>query len=603
MIGINRWTTHSIVFALTLFGLSLISPYAFAGGGACPANLPVTGNNCYFIAATGSDTNNGTSESTPWLHAPGMPNCTGNCASALSCSGYSCSAAQGKGFIFRGGDTWHFGNSSASPYTGGTWAWNWPGDTSGATCVYEGNTTGCAYIGVDKSWYSGSSWARPIMSGDNPTSTSAVSSCAYQIGSSDNLITFANIPWTYLDNLEFTGMCVQPPGGSANSTSVYVGGFNTGTAGYGISFYYNLYIHGWTVTSSLVSAGDYGCTALGGGNQGLQAIVGLVVDGSDSDPAHCSWGIYPSWYHMKDSMIRYTTDGVGQWCHDIHDNIFEFIVPIVPSGHTNILECNADNSGNAPSPGIPQNTPNVVYNNIVRHSNSNVMLWFCPDVVPEYWFNNLMYDSVGEGWSYAGPPTYGCPNTGGQYMFNNTFVDGNLGGWNQPCYMDGYVGHGGQYLTVYNEHLINTSFDTGTTSCTGASSSTNVAMSDAAANSQGYTTGSPGTYVSNTCANEGTTPCAPTASTNSTVATGANYQSYCTVLASYSSEYAIGTEAATACQYGTTDACSYNATTHTMNCPAQTAVARPSTGAWDAGSYQYASTRPQPPTNLQATPH
>ena len=79
--------------------------------GACPASAPVTGNHCYFIAANGSDANSGTSESSPWLHAPGMPNCTGQCAKVTPTAG--------EGFIFRGGDTWHFGNSATMPYTGG----------------------------------------------------------------------------------------------------------------------------------------------------------------------------------------------------------------------------------------------------------------------------------------------------------------------------------------------------------------------------------------------------------------------------------------------------------------------------------------------------
>lgn len=577
----------------------MISISAFAAGGACPANLPVSGNNCYFIAANGADTNNGTSESTPWLHAPGMPNCTGNCASVFSGNGYFFTGAYGKGFIFRGGDTWHFGNSSVSPYTGGTWNWQWPGDTSGNTCQYEGTTTGCVYIGVDKTWYSGSSWTRPVLNGDNPISTSPVSNCAYQAGSQNLFFQFGNIPYVYLDNFEFTGFC----GTNASLTNEYLGSLNTGTSGGDIIFEYNLYIHGWTVTTAIDgNPNAFGCTAVGGSAEGLQAIVGLVVDGSDSDSADCGWGGYPSWYHMKDSIVRHTTDGVGQWCHDIHDNIFEYIVPIHGGGHTNILECNDDSPGNAPKQ--PQNTPNVVYNNVVRHSNSNVDFWFCPEIVPEFWFNNLFYDTEGEGWSYAGPPTYGCPNTGGQYMFNNTFVDGNLGGYTQPCSLDGYVNHGGQYLTVYNEHLINTSFDTGTIPCTGVNSATNISMSDATATIQQYTTGSPGTYLSNTCANDGSTPCAPTLSTNSTVGAGANHQNYCTMLASYTSEYAIGTEAANACQYGTTDGCSYNTTTHTMTCPGQTPVARPASGAWDSGAYQFAGTGdpPGPPSNLLAMP-
>ena len=91
-------------------------------GGTCPASAPVTGKNCYFIAASGSDTNNGTSETTPWLHAPGMQKCASNCAAVLSyTSGGIRGSAAGLGFIFRGGDTWHFGNSGLSPYTGGTY--------------------------------------------------------------------------------------------------------------------------------------------------------------------------------------------------------------------------------------------------------------------------------------------------------------------------------------------------------------------------------------------------------------------------------------------------------------------------------------------------
>src|SRR5579872_7279861 len=95
---------------LVLF-FAVLSPIAaFAAAGACPAGAPVTGNNCYFVAANGSDSNNGTSESTPWLHAPGMPNCTGNCQ-VVANSGLN----PGNGVILRGGDTWHFGNSAATP--------------------------------------------------------------------------------------------------------------------------------------------------------------------------------------------------------------------------------------------------------------------------------------------------------------------------------------------------------------------------------------------------------------------------------------------------------------------------------------------------------
>jgi hypothetical protein len=594
--GQNSENTHcGAVFILKLWIFSLISISAFAAGGGCPANLPVTGNSCYFIAANGSDANNGTSESTPWLHAPGMPNCSGNCASVAPSSG--------KGFIFRGGDTWHFGDSRATPYTGGGWNINanWGTDSS---CIYEGTTTGCIYYGVDKNWYAGSSWTRPIMTADNPPSTSLVSSCTYQVAGSfwgNNTLMLMGVA-TIIDNFELTGMCSQDVNTQPGALDIYIAYGGTGIGGSGMAFIENVYIHGWTATSAAGTGGfGYTGTLIGGGDNGLQTLDHIVIDGSDSNPGTWSWGEYPSFYHFRDSIVRNTTNGAGQWCHDIHDNIFENIVQPNHPNHNNILECNDDANGQAVNQ--PHNTPNVVYNNIIRHSNSNVDLWFCPENVPEYWFNNLFYDTEGEGWSYAGPPTYGCPNTGGQFMFNNTFVDGNLGSYPHPCYVP-TVNHGGQYLTVYNEHLINTSFDSGTTPCTGLNSATNISMSDGVATSQGYTTGSPGSYLSNTCANDGTTPCAPTSSSNSTVGAGGNHQAYCTALASVTSEPAIGTDAASACKYGTTDACSYDTTSHTMICPRQTPVARPGSGAWDSGIYEYANSggAPAPPSNLQALP-
>ena len=587
---------------LFIFLLLLILPSGAFAQGACPAGLPVSGNHCYFIAANGSDSNSGTSESSPWLHASGMPNCSGVCAKVTP--------SPGQGFILRGGDTWHFGNSSPSSgvATGGGWNINqqWGTDSS---CIYEGTQSGCIYYGVDPTWYNPancSSWCRPILTGDNPTSTSAVSSCAHQVGGSfwgNNTMIQLGVA-TILDNFELTGMCMQDTSVSPGGQDIYIAYGGTGMAGSGMGFMTNLYIHGWTSTTAARTAAAAG-TLIGGGYNGLETIDHVVIDGSDSLPDSWEWGTYPSFYHMRDSIVRYTSNGVGQWCHDIHDNIFEYIVWIVGGGHTNILECNNDSSGNAVNQ--PQNTPNVVYNNIVRHSNSNVMLWFCPNTIPEYWFNNLIYDSEGEGWSIAGPPAYSdCPNSGHQYMFNNTFVDGNSGGWLQPCFLNN-LSTGGQYLTVYNEHLINTSFDSGSKPCTGVSSATNVSMTEATATAQGYTTGSRGTYLSNTCASEPFAPCTPTASSNSTVAAGSNEQAYCTQLGSYASEAAIGTDAAKACRYSTTDGCLYDTVSHSMICngSSPSPVLRPTAIAWDSGAYQFsgisAPTAPSAPTNLRIT--
>ncbi len=564
------------------FIVFLLSGGAAFAAGTCPSGLPVTGANCYFIAANGSDTNSGTSESSPWMHAPGMPQCSGTCVGVTP--------SPGQGFIFRGGDTWHFGNSGAVPYTGGTWNMNnwWGTQTS---CTYEGATSGCIYWGVDQSWYTGSSWKRPILTGDNPTSTSLVASCASQVSGGNDFI-HAGVA-QYIDNFEMTGLCTKDATDDSGGAYISYGG--TGIAGQGMLIEANLYFHGWTATTGSAANNSLSCVVLGGGYNGLQSLVSIVVDGSDSLASACAWGTFPSFYHMKDSIIRYTTQGVGQWCHDIHDNIFEHFYNPYVTTHGNILECNNDSTGDAPNQ--PANTPNVFYNNIIRHDDpgfgagGQVHLWFCPETVPEYWFNNLMYDVANENyWDIAGPPIYGCTNSGGQFMFNNTLVDGN-----QPCNL-GPNSTGGKYLTVYNELLINSPYDSSGTGCTGGpASTTNALMSDATAVSQGFFVSSGGSLGGYTCANEATTPCAATLPTDIGVGAGANHQNYCTQLASYTSEYAISTEAANACRYGTTDGCAYVVSTHSMNCPAQVPIARPTAAAWDAGAYQFPTSQTQAP--------
>src|ERR1035437_3032656 len=53
----------------------------------------------YYVATSGSDSNNGTSESTAWAHLPGMP-------TATSLAG-SYSALAGDALVLRGCDVWY----------------------------------------------------------------------------------------------------------------------------------------------------------------------------------------------------------------------------------------------------------------------------------------------------------------------------------------------------------------------------------------------------------------------------------------------------------------------------------------------------------------
>ena len=580
--------TRGSTCILTFCGVLLISGNAFGQGGTCPSGVPST--SCYFVAATGSDANNGTSESTPWLHAPGMANCTGKCASTTP--------APGNGFIFRGGDTWHFGNSGASPYTGGTWNWTWSGTNS--TCDTEGGgisgsvgtTSGCIYIGVDQTWYSGSSWARPILTSDNPLTPhpgvwqDSVTSCPYQSGTNNNMIAngASAVIW---DNFEMTGLCQA--GVLAYGQGNYITDSNNPAYK---DQWKNFYIHGAShVPFNCLSGGSIcsGVIAYSSGTTLWEPTIGpgFVVDGSDSDPGGLIATQATIYYNVFDSIFRYTYQYEGGGCHSQHDNIWEYWSGASDQvAHSNMMECNTDASGSV---------PNVYFNNVQRHINGpTVVTWFCTTATPEYWFNNIVEDVGGNGNYWDLDQHDSCYAPGSWYWFNNTLEAGTMSDV-IPCLSGGFI---------YNQHIIvdASSGAWNGSSCTGgAASSTNIVMTHATANAQGYTSTNGINYGGqsvSTCANE-TTPCAPTAVTNSTVGAGANEASYCSALSS------AGMTAATrACAYGTTDACSYNATTHTLNCPAQTAVVRPTSAAWDAGAYEYGDPAPpQPPTNVQATAH
>src|SRR3984957_20427463 len=114
----------SILFTF-VSGFFLMSASAFA-------------QHTYYISkSTGSDSNTSTlaqTKSTPWAHFPGMTGCTSACAAYTP--------VPGDHFILKGGDTW------SAPDLGIYFQWS-------------GTSSSRIYIGVDQTWYAGSSWVRP----------------------------------------------------------------------------------------------------------------------------------------------------------------------------------------------------------------------------------------------------------------------------------------------------------------------------------------------------------------------------------------------------------------------------------------------------------
>lgn len=94
----------------------------------------------YYIDYTGgNDSNSGTTKSAPWKYAPFMPSFTG-----------SYTVTTGDTFVFKGGETW-------VP----------PADGFSISASYSGTSGNPTTLTSDSTWYSGSSFTKPIFDGQN----------------------------------------------------------------------------------------------------------------------------------------------------------------------------------------------------------------------------------------------------------------------------------------------------------------------------------------------------------------------------------------------------------------------------------------------------
>ncbi len=579
-----------------LFIFACLQLPAFAAGGACPtgtnywnaagtaqvtlASLGVT--SCYFISAAGADTNAGTSEAAPLLHAPGMPNCANTCAGITP--------AGGVGFIVRGGDTYHFGNSGLSPYTGGSWDWAWSGSNGSPI-----------YVGTDPTWFTGGSYANPVMNGDNALNTAFVGSCTFD-QSTFIFLKLDHVSYVITDNLEFTGKCWS-------STSTFTAYIYSNAAANSNLTLERLYCHGWT---AVVTSLDGNYCYLGSVNaQNSNNIIDrMVVDGSDSsqgaaNSASCSAAVVPSspcqsgeaFYQeaaiVRFSVFRYVSnEAVTTNTTSYHDNLTEYLYntynQVSGFPHCNVL----NNETNIPSSNLS------FYNNIIRHI-------YCTEAVylavgsNAYIFNNVFWDML---WNYnSGSSPNNCLILGTvsnavtvtAYLVNNTFdSSGPVGGsgaqlckvqfspnnsplqsWNGTAiYQNNHlIAYGGTTLSL--TYFINSNGAGGcAATCTITDNGHEVYQTEAVANGQGYVT---------------TNNYAPTSAGNATVGAGGSNTGVCSTFSS-DSALCSGTSGAVLEQAGNGG--------QIASYPAITIKAR-SSSLWDSGAYQFQSQIPpaQPP--------
>jgi hypothetical protein len=568
-----------VIFALVAL---IINPSALAGTCPTAASYGVTANatltslgvtSCFYIAANGADTNTGADEAHPWLHAPGMPNCANNCASHTK--------AAGEGYIFKGGDTWHLGNSGASPYTGGTWVWD-----------QNGTSPNPIYFGVDVLWYTGGSWDRPLFNADNPLSTSTTqSSCTYQVGTNNNIFDLLGINYTILDRLEVLGLCQQTIN-SPTGKDIYLRyGARTTLLG--------IYLHGWThiqfdpriAGQCLNDIGHCPNTILlqGGGSPVAGDTVGsvyrrVVIDGADSDTSGAYTCPNCDFYDVSYSVLTNSAQIIATFLHTVHDNLLDGWHS--RGIHPNMLEVNSEFNGT-----------NAIYNNVFRNvatdvtdtlpqegiwpipcASSGVPFAFCTAAQTDYIFNNVFYNvgvgSVGVQMLVIGQNGFA---QGSLSIFNNT-LEYSINGVIANC--DSVSSH--PWNDANNLYIT----DNGTqysTPCTGKTSTTNLLKTHAQATAGGYTSAQTYAY-------------SPTSGASFTVGAGTNKAAYCTALTS-----AGLTDAGTACLSSTSRGPTYNSTTHTVSeTPILTPVVRGAT--WDVGADQINGGTPAPTCTLSASP-
>ena len=362
----------------------------------CPS-----GARCFYVDyASGSDANSGTSEASPWQHAPGMQGCSSRCASTTpQADDY---------YILKGGVTWP---NAALP-----WVWQW-----------SGNASHGIYLGVDPSWFTGSSWSRPILNGG----AASIPGVATNHDQVNEFLDMSSTQYVTVDDFEFTG---------ARWSTTSQGGNIYLNANEGL---YDLiehnYFHGWSNGCSgsagcdpgIAISATYTNASVPPNNPGT--IEYNVIDGSDTpeveaDPnctSGCKGSLRSVWaaegdvaYNIMDNVSNGYVGGAAAF----HDNLVENIRDSIdPTNHENGFENNGD-----PECGA------LVYNNVIRNTSpaNPVTFWIVPRNVPssspdtctDYVFNNVMYNIGDANMWDLGPSLQSGQTADGRVMaFNNTF--------------------------------------------------------------------------------------------------------------------------------------------------------------------------------------
>jgi hypothetical protein len=510
------------------------------GGGAGP-------NTYYADYSSGSDSNNGTSKSTPWQNAPGMVNATGNPAAH--------SPIPGDNYILKGGVSWP---ASDFPmfliYTG----------ISSSTTPVGCAGPGCIYIGTDPTWYSGGSFTRPAFDGQG---TEVVT----RAGSSQTVVDLYG-GYFVLDNIEFKNWW-QLDGPESGPLIKYVDlrGLHEEAK--------NNYFHAWGHGGSAV--GDNSQIFGGGANcppDMTSSIHDNVADGSDT----------------TGDMLMFAHPGVGyiynNYLSNIHNGVLGSAIYVFGNTFLHINgsfdsypACGYLGCGSHGNVVESTGCQLIIYNNYSSDANGGASIFHTPvDGLVDYDFNNVFTAQQNQTIQIDGDGL-STGSGSGIYVFNDTLqsppgtpfplIDGPTRGGILP------------FMNVYNNDLIgdNPTWTFATNVAT-PSQSNNVGQTNAQAAASGYSSSPPYPFLSFIGS-----PTSSSGLSNTAMAP------ICSGIPSTSTA-----PASTACQSDTPVGVGYNSSNHTVIAPNRTSVGRPS-GSWDSSAYQAGGT-PLPRTSYSVAP-
>jgi hypothetical protein len=504
----------------------------------------------YYIAANGSDSNDGLSKTSPWAHMPGMRTWTG-----------TQTPRPGDTLILRGCDTW--GNSSFPI----KWTWS-------------GTSTSNITVDRDTSWYntaSCSAWNRAIFDAQG-TAIQAPECNGSNLNwfMLVNSATFVTFRWIETRNFYWN----TDANGSCFGTS--------GLVEMNLSDYITLdswYFHAWSHGSS-AKDNDHMLTVQNGSPFCEHCMLtNSIMQNADGDD-NSGGGV----------QIQATNNVL----HDLVNALKPFVKGVY-----------ANNNIYANQNGFAGDHPNCIetvgahganpayyfYNNLIHDQTPSggceVLQVGNPGEIDYIW-NNIWYNNNSNGSNQPDLPQ-GGNNSDSFYFWNNVIVNTGSScisvGTNGNKWSNAFVAENNLCLTAgtpsgaYNGLIDN--------AVTGASTITvqnNIVESQAAAASQMLTSNTRYVYSpqSGNCNN---------ISANCINGAGINLTSLCTgPLAG------VCTDTAYSCVQQTV-----NGVVESV-CNQRTPVARPTSGAWDVGAYSYSSgtggggtaTKPNPPTGLTA---